>query len=265
MDTGAARPQSAMPRRLDQGEIHIWHARLEQLAGESQDLVLTLSPDERDRADRFKFEKDRDRFAMSRGILRKLLGEYLNAAPEKLQIHYGIHGKPYLADNSLTDPILFNVSHSCGLVLFGFSRGQEIGVDLERIRTDFDFESIARRFLSPGEFTKLFSLMPPARAAEFFRLWTRMEAYAKAQGIGISLLDSPGTTSQGGENSSLRTVCNPGEELSGWKIEEFTPEPDFVASVASMFPTFSLKHWKYSSAPRPCDFRQARSSIDEVQ
>ena len=212
--------------------------------------MATLSPEEREKADRFCFERDRDRYAMSRGILRKLLGEYLCVSPGKLQFYYGKYGKPYLADQVLPYPVHFSVSHSFELVLFAFSRDQEIGIDLERIRTDFDFESIARRFLSPGEFTKLFSLMPPARAAEFFRLWTRMEAYAKALGIGISLLDGQGTSSQGGEDSAWRIVCNPGEGLPGWKIEEFTPEPGYVASVASTVPTLTLKHWKYSDSPQ---------------
>ncbi len=84
--------QLALPKRLDRGEIHIWHARLEQLNGLAQNLALTLSPDERDRANSFRFELDRERYAMSRGILRKLLGEYLGVSPGDLDFHYGRMG-----------------------------------------------------------------------------------------------------------------------------------------------------------------------------
>jgi hypothetical protein len=74
-----------MMRGLDRGEIHIWHARLEQLDGAAQGLVLTLSPDERDRTNSFRFERDR------------LLGEYLGVSPGSLQSHYGLYGKPCVA------------------------------------------------------------------------------------------------------------------------------------------------------------------------
>lgn len=229
--------QSAMPRGLDREEIHIWYAWLDQLAGSAQGLLLTLSPDERDRAEKFRFEKDRNRYTLSRGILRKILGDYLGVSPGSLQFHYGSHGKAYLSEKSLPYAMHFSVSHSCGLVLFGFSRDQEIGIDLERIRMGFDFEGIAKKFLSPSEFAKLHSLAPAARSAEFFRLWTRLEAYAKARGIGISLLDDSGTLLNDGERSN-------------WRIEEFTPELGYVASVASTLSTSILKHWKYPNAPQ---------------
>ncbi|MGB7730654.1 MAG: 4'-phosphopantetheinyl transferase superfamily protein [Candidatus Acidiferrum sp.] len=225
--------QSAVPRGLNRGEIHIWHARLELLAGMAQGLLLTLSPDEQRRAEKFRFEKDRNRYAMSRGILRDLLGRYLGISPGSVQFHYGAHGKPYLSEKSSPYPIHFSLSHSCGLVLFGFSLDQKIGIDVEHIRTDFDFESIAKKYLSASEFAKLLALAPAARSAEFFRWWTRIEAYAKARGIGISLLDDQGMSSPVGE-------------MSNWKLEEFTPEVDYVASVASTLSTSILKHWKYS-------------------
>jgi len=250
MATNVTSKQFAMLKGLERGEIHIWHARLEQLNGTAQGMVLTLSPDERDRANSFRFELDRDRYAMSRGILRRLLGKYLDVSPGSLQFRYGLYGKPYVAEESLPQPIYFSVSHSCGLVLFGFSRDQEIGIDLERIRMDFDFENIAKALLPPGEFAKLFSLAHAARFAEFFRLWTRMEAWAKARGIGMSLLDGAGTYSQRGEDLVWRSVCIPSGEFSSWKIEEFSPEPHYVASVASTFSASSLKHWKYPHSPQ---------------
>jgi 4'-phosphopantetheinyl transferase len=249
MDTSATSQQSAMPRPLYRGEIHIWHAPLEQFAGEAQGLMLTLSPDEQDRADRFRFDKDRNRYAMSRGMLRNLLGEYLGVSPGRLQFHYGRYGKPYLPDPSSPSPIHFSVSHSCGLTLLAFSRDQEIGIDVECIRMDFDFEPIAKRFFSPAELSNLLSLPDAAKAAEFFRLWTRMEAYAKARGIGLSIFDGSGASSQCGEDSSSRNVFNLGEEMSSWRIHEFIPEPDYVASVASTIPALTLKHWKYFNTP----------------
>jgi 4'-phosphopantetheinyl transferase len=236
--------QSAVPPTLGPGEIHIWHTRWEQVAGTPQDIVSALSPEERNRANKFRFKKDQDRYATSRGILRQLLGEYLSVSPVKLQFHYGPHGKPYLAANPLPHPIHFSVSHSSDLVLFAFSPDQEIGIDVEHIRTDYDFEAIARRFLLPAEFTKLISTPSDARLLEFFRLWTRMEAYAKARGIGILLLDNPRTFSQK-QAGAPHTANNADTERSKWMITDFIPESGYVASLAAAFPPSLLMHWKY--------------------
>ena len=236
--------QSAVPPRLGQAELHIWHARWEQVAGTPHDMVSVLSAEERDRANKFRFKKDRDRYVTSRGILRRVLGDYLAISPVKLQFHYGPHGKPYLTENSLPHPIHFNVSHSSDLVLFAFSRDQEIGIDLEHIRKDFDFENIARRFLLPGEFTELTSTPADARLSEFFRLWTRMESYAKARGIGIPLLDDLRTLPPG-QDLTPPIANNPREEMSNWKITDFTPESGYVGSVASAASPSPLKHWEY--------------------
>jgi 4'-phosphopantetheinyl transferase len=235
---------SAVPPKLDRGEIHIWHARWEQVAGTPHDMVSALSPEERDRANKFRFKKDRDRYATSRGILRKLLGDYLSVSPVKLQFHYGPHGKPYLVEDTLPHPIHFNVSHSSDLVLFAFSPAQEIGIDVEHIRTDYDFEGIARRFLLPVEFAKLISMQSNARPLEFFRLWTRMESYAKTRGIGIPLLDDLRTLPPG-EDLAPQIAKNPREEISNWQITDFTPESGYVASVAAASFPLALKHWKY--------------------
>src|SRR5580692_940342 len=241
--------QSAVPPKLDPGEIHICHARWEEVAGTPHDMVGALSPEERDRANKFRFKKDRDRYATSRGILRKLLGEYLSVSPVRLQFHYGSHGKPHLAENPLPHPIHFNVSHSSEFVLFAFSPDQEIGIDVEYIRTDYDFEAIARRFLLPAEFTKLISMPSDTRISEFFRLWTRMEAYAKARGIGIPLLDDLRTLPPT-EDLAPQIVDNPREETSNWKITDFIPELSYVASLAAAFPSSLLKHWKYPTVSK---------------
>jgi 4'-phosphopantetheinyl transferase len=241
--------QSAVPPRLGPGEIHIWHARWEQVAGTPHDLVSALCPEERDRANKFRFKEDRDRYAMSRGILRKILGDYLAVSPVKLQFHYGPHGKPYLAENPLPHRIHFNVSQSSDLVLFAFSADHEIGIDVEHIRTDYDFEAIARRFLLPAEFAKLTLMPTDARLSEFFRLWTRMESYAKARGVGISLLDDLKTFSQG-QDGAPQTATNAHTEMSNWKITDFIPESGYVASIAAAFSPSLLMHWKYPIVSR---------------
>lgn len=230
---------------LNRREIHIWHARLDLIPRTMQSLRLTLSPDERARSERFRFEKDRNRWVIARGILRTLLGDYLDVAPSSLHFCYGSFGKPFLAPESLPYPIHFSVSHSCGLALFGFSRDQEIGIDLERIRMNFEFEHMAKAFFPPGELSELHSLAASGRLAEFFRLWTRLEAYAKARGTGLSLLDGYGVSSPPQADPVSKPVCNHCDEISSWAVEHFTPETNYIAALAARICGSSFKYRQY--------------------
>ena len=83
-----------------------------------QSLWYTLTADERQRAERYVFEKDRTHFVVARGLLRVLLGRYLRQDPPHLRFIYGPHGKPALATDTGGVALRFNVSHSHGLALY---------------------------------------------------------------------------------------------------------------------------------------------------
>src|SRR5215472_2261792 len=53
-----------------------------------------------------------------------------------------------IQSNCASDPIEFNLSHSGSRALLAFTRGREVGVDIEQIRNNLDFEALARRFFS---------------------------------------------------------------------------------------------------------------------
>ena len=83
---------------LQSDEVHVWRVSLEVDATEVKSLAPVLSADERERAGRFRFHKDRDNFTVARGMLRVLLGRYLNLEPSRLEFSYGPHGRPALRD-----------------------------------------------------------------------------------------------------------------------------------------------------------------------
>ena len=168
------------------GEVHVWRARLEQPQEVQDELLRTLDLDERERADRFHFEKHRRRFILGRGFLRLLLGRYLKIAPEEVRFAYGPYGKPSLADEHGASRLRFNASHSHELAIYGFVEDRTIGVDVEYNKPEFAGEDIARHFFSAYEVTKLMALPESERTAAFFRCWTRKEAYIKALGSGLS-------------------------------------------------------------------------------
>jgi hypothetical protein len=77
------------------------HSGPESLDPESRDGYYMEFSLQQERAERFHFERDRRRYAVGRGILRRLLGGYSSLPPAELRFVYGLHGKPLLPDDML--------------------------------------------------------------------------------------------------------------------------------------------------------------------
>ena len=161
-------------------EVHVWQLDLE--SAPLTDLALLLSEDELRRAARFHFDHDRDHWVAAHGLLRVILGRYLASSPASLQFGCGPFGKPKLIGEALQ----FNLSHTGGQALLAVARQREVGVDIERLRSDFSPEELGGHTLSSQEQADLDSLPPKQRHHAFLTLWTGKEAYIKARGLGLS-------------------------------------------------------------------------------
>jgi len=166
--------------------VQLWRIDLDALAKPELRWQSILSPDERDRASRFHFERDRLHFCAARALLRTLLAGYLAAEPQDLRFRYSDKGKPELAEPHASRRFSFNLSHSGGIALIGLTRDRPIGVDIEKIRDDFDTAAIAKRFFSASEQEQLLKLPSEQQHQAFFRCWTLKEAFIKALGEGLS-------------------------------------------------------------------------------
>jgi len=124
-------------------------------------------------------------FLIARGVLRGLLASYLHVPPQAVELESGRYGKPTLRVASGDPQLTFSLSHSDAIVLCAVTRHREVGVDVEQIRRDVDFLSIAARFLSSAEQAELRDGPPGRRARAFFAGWTCKEAYVKATGEGL--------------------------------------------------------------------------------
>ena len=228
-------PWLAPPETLALGndEVHVWRATLDQTPSQIQSFRHNLAADELARAERFHFEKDREHFIVARGVLRAILGRYLNRAPEGLSFCYSVHGKPALAGESGGDAIRFNVSHSHGIALYAVTRGREVGVDLERIRSNLAVAEIAERFFSRREAAMLRTLSTEAQCEAFFRFWTRKEACLKARGEGLSSpLDQIDVLPAPGKPDAVPGAQPDSSEASRWSLQELVPAPGYVAALA---------------------------------
>jgi 4'-phosphopantetheinyl transferase len=180
-------PTAIDPGLLEQGEVHLILMPLDQPASVVEEVATTLSPDEHERAARFHFDRDRQRFVVARGLLRRFIGHYVGMPGDTIRFAYGSLGKPYLPACAGHAKLEFSLSHSGDWALAGFAFGREIGVDLEEVRAIPEYRELAEANFAPEEVRTLLELPEEQRIDGFYACWTRKEAYAKALGLGLSL------------------------------------------------------------------------------
>ena len=167
---------------------------------------------------------------IARGLLRTLLGRYLQVSPASIVFKYGSKGKPALAGPAGID---FNVSHSGGLAVFAFTADCEVGVDVERIRPRPDMQGIANRFFCSEEAAELMSLTAGQREHGFYLCWTRKEAYIKASGDGLSVpLDSFRVTLRPGQPARFVHVANDPTASTEWSLHDLHLAAGYAAALA---------------------------------
>src|SRR5580658_1162587 len=235
---------SANPGRLALGpdEIHVWRAYLDFEPTSLRAFETTLAPDEKARADRFHFPRDRNAFVATRGILRELLGRYAGRPPSELVFDYGERGKPSLR-GAPSQPIQFNVSCSQGLALLAFAMGRGVGIDVELIRPSFAGVEIAERYFAPQEIEELRALPPSLIAEGFFHCWARKEAYVKARGEGLQI-----------PLRSFRVSLTPGQperlesaDSARWSLHSITPEANYVGALVVEGKEPLIRYWYWNS------------------
>lgn len=211
---------------LSPSEVHLWRVFLDHPIMPVEQLAQTLSADEYVRAERFYFERDKNRFIVARALLRTILGSYLSLAAQQVQFCYGHRGKPALAKIHAQSGLYFNLSHSQELAICAVTRDRDLGVDLEFIRPINEAEQIAKRYFSGRENAVFQALSPDQKTAGFFHHWTRKEAYLKAIGDGLAAdndcFDETVATAESRES----------DRAIRWFLRSFSPAPNYQATVA---------------------------------
>jgi 4'-phosphopantetheinyl transferase len=235
------------PPELRDDEVHIWKVDLTRISGLAPALERTLAAEESSRAKQFSHGPARYSYLLACAVRRDILAAYLNAKPSELEFRYGVHGKPELSSRA----IHFNVTHSHRLAVCAVSRSVPVGVDVERMQPGVE-EEISGWFFSSRAIRFLESLPPLRRQRIFFQGWTRMEAYAKALGVGLTIdfenLEAL-LTASGPEFHGAGRPAAPENEMC-W-LHDFQPRKGYAAALAVRGGQCKVKYWKWQAALKP--------------
>lgn len=210
-------------------QAHVWCATLDYTDDELATFANLLTPEEQARAARFHFDKDRKRFVIARGLLRKILSQYVNAEPQALRFDYTAHGKPELQQHSY---LQFNVSHSHQAILYAVTRAQAVGVDIEFMYGKHDIDAIAKRFFAVQEYAQLKDLQDDDMRQAFFNAWTRKEAFLKALGSGLShSLSQVEVTLLPKQLAEFVALHDLQQVVSDWSLRSLDILPDYAAAL----------------------------------
>jgi 4'-phosphopantetheinyl transferase len=213
--------------------VQLWSWRLGVSSARLARLFEVLTPPERERAERFRFDRHRNAFIVARGTLRELIASYLGCPPAAVEFAYGSHGKPSVKG------IHFNLSHSSEFALAAFSQDFELGVDVEGIDRRVDLQ-VAQRFFSPAEVERLFALPEAERSEGFLRIWTRKEAVIKAFGKGLALpLSGFDVTIERDAARLLRCEWEASAPET-WGMRDVSKAGEYIAAIAAPVREFEL-------------------------
>jgi 4'-phosphopantetheinyl transferase len=233
--------------------VHVWRANLtaDQQTEYAMENFHLLSAQEQIRADGFLRNEPRANYIKVRGVLRNLLGFYLQQRPADVKIETSEFGKPFLA--SPADAWLcFNVAHSGTQALAAFGRDRRIGVDIERVREDLDHSALILNYFSAEERAELAQIPPLDRRRAFFDCWTRKEAYLKATGHGLSTaLDSFVVSARPGAQNALLKVEGDPIAAAKWTLRDVPAAPGYAAAVAAAGRISELRRLDYAAALLP--------------
>ncbi len=264
---------------LSENEVHVWRASLNVPLAVIQNLQLSLTTDEATKAKRFHFEKHRNHFIVARGLLRTILSRYLDIDPHQLRFCYNAYGKPSLdlpysekkgpglyheADGLALGPgrpqgspllyhearvLNFNLSHSHELALYAFTYSRQVGIDIEYMRANVEYEELAQRFFSPDENAILHALPEAFKQEAFFNCWTRKEAYIKARGKGLSIpLESFDVSLRPGEPAALLNSREDPQEATRWELLELAPGHGYAGALAVEGSGWHLHCWQWDES-----------------
>ena len=146
---------------------------------------IPLSEEEQQKAASFYFAKHRRHYELAHQYLRWVLSQYLGLAPSAIEFTQNGFGKPALVEHQNTQELQFNLSHSDSFIAVAIGKTHALGVDIETMKTHKDINTLAEHCFSTQELQEFSAINGHQQQSEFYRHWSRKEAYIKAIGTGL--------------------------------------------------------------------------------
>jgi 4'-phosphopantetheinyl transferase len=231
-------PLSADVIELNDDEIHVWQVSTAANESEDEQLAVLLSADERQRAKRFRFAKDRRLYTAAHAAMRSLLAFYLRVPGAEIHLTSDAHGKPSIA-RPTGGGLQFNLSHSHELALLAVARGKAVGVDVELVK-DFAFQEVAQRFFTAKEVAELSALPQALQPQAFYKCWTGKEAFLKAKGTGLS-----GQLDEVQILAPAEGLVKIAANVPGWSLVELPPTRGYEAALVVQGPALPVYCYRW--------------------
>jgi 4'-phosphopantetheinyl transferase len=204
-------------------EAHIWPIQISTNLHLLQECKNVLHPEETERAKSYRLERDSSRFILSRGVLRYLLGKYLDQLPKDIRFTVGKNKKPFVQKTAAGE-VHYNIAHSGDWILIAVS-DKAIGVDIEFVDTHFPFSEVLPVSFSREEIQFIRTAEQPLD--NFYLLWTRKEALIKATSKGIDD-DMRSIPSLNGSHFIEPLLI---DSTTDWVISSFEVAKQYIGSV----------------------------------
>lgn len=225
-------------------QAHVWQVNFSKQSDNISFFLNLLSDNEKEKASKFRFKKDQNQFIISRGVLRVLSASYLNTNAKEIEFKYGEYGKPEFDFNC---DLKFNISHSGDVGVLGFVLNFDIGVDVEKIKDDFDVLDIVSNYFSQLEIETLKKLPKEKHTEYFYRCWTRKESFIKAKSLGLTFpLDSFSVCINSDKKTELLETKWDDTEKHKWKLFTFSPHQDYISAVSIKGDIKSVEYFNFS-------------------
>ena len=196
--------------------IQIWHGNIAAEDAHYQNYWRVLDAAEQAHAEKIKNDLLRKRYVEVHGRLRNVLAQTLNESPEKIKIKKAEHGKPYLAD---TPELAFNLSHSANTMVIAVGWNCQLGVDIESCKPRTSLAGLVDKCFAEEEIAYWNKLPEAQKILEFYRFWTRKEAFVKATGRGIGLGLNRCVINPENQAEFLRVPADYGQ-ASTWHVQD---------------------------------------------
>lgn len=169
--------------------IDLWLTYYDEIVDERRAEYRALLPvEERSKEFRFHFADDRNRYLVTRAMVRTVLSRYFSVHPAAWRFATNVHGRPEIANFSRREcGLRFNISHTRGLIAVGVTWNRELGIDVENVLGREVSMDIAQRYFAAPEVVELARAPPAQRQDRFFEYWTFKESYIKARGMGLAI------------------------------------------------------------------------------